>query len=728
MRAALLLFALGLSACNGCGRKTGVGSEAGAPSASASSSAPVEAHRLAAVEKAEQTRSSAAVTEQDLSSRNAVLRRHAARALARIADADASAKLAKALADEDPVVVTWAAYGLGYACKGREPATVRALVMRAASLAASPPAPMPKSLLDGPQAAIADALGRCGTAEAEATLRAWLAGDKPRAEAAALALGRLASRRKRLDDASVVALLDAASDPEGALENALFAFTRLSNVDDNVEARLLEVAKSSLDKSGRRRAFAVRALGRAGDAATDVLEKLVSDDKLTASERADAARELAKRGVGGRAALGRALAALVPGPAALSDKALTSDAWGPLITTLGSLEPPVRGAAHDIVERLQETPLPDKASPTLKRRVVTLRCTAAALLAGTASLYSKLRSCDPEEGGEIGALATIHVLDRGPLKGARYSRFEELTRSEHPRVREAALELIPAHPEIPGVRNILVHALGAKDLGTITTAAQVIAAYPTRASKEPVAEAKEGEPPPPVVPDPRVVTALKKAFDRKRPPDAIETTSALTAAAGALQLLSFKPAIEKLCGSDNPTVRQAAEKALGLLGDKSKKCEAKSPGAAPPELGKAPAEPVKLVFQTDAGVLSLRLEPDLAPVTVTRVSELARSGFYDGIVFHRVVPGFVVQFGDPGGDGYGGAGKLPLRCETSPAPFDTLTVGVALAGRDTGSSQLFVTLGPFPHLDGDYPLIGRAQPGWDRVAEGDIIRKVTVSN
>ena len=115
-----------------------------------------------------------------------------------------------------------------------------------------------------------------------------------------------------------------------------------------------------------------------------------------------------------------------------------------------------------------------------------------------------------------------------------------------------------------------------------------------------------------------------------------------------------------------------------------------------------------------------------APVTAARIAELVRSGFYDGVVFHRVVPGFVVQFGDPGGDGYGGAGKAPLRCETSPATFDAGSVGVALAGRDTGSSQLFVTVASYPHLDGDYPLIGKAGPGWDRIAHGDRIVKARI--
>jgi len=83
-----------------------------------------------------------------------------------------------------------------------------------------------------------------------------------------------------------------------------------------------------------------------------------------------------------------------------------------------------------------------------------------------------------------------------------------------------------------------------------------------------------------------------------------------------------------------------------------------------------------------------------------------------------------VQFGDRDGDGYGGAGLDALRCETSPAPFRQGVVGMALGGRDTGASQLFVTLGSSPHLDGDYAVLGTATGPWDSLVEGDRITKV----
>src|SRR5262249_9219063 len=187
------------------------------------------------------------------------------------------------------------------------------------------------------------------------------------------------------------------------------------------------------------------------------------------------------------------------------------------------------------------------------------------------------------------------------------------------------------------------------------------------------------------------------------------------------------PNAHPYCGHPNPTLREHGARALSLLKSSKTTCGAPAALATPAqELGHLAASEVKFELATDAGPFSITLDPSIAPVAVTRFADLARAGFYDGIVVHRVVPGFVVQFGDPGGDGFGGPGKEPLRREPTPRPFDTMSVGVALAGRDTGSSQLFVTLAPSPHLDGEYALVGRATGDWNAVAEGDVIQKVTV--
>jgi cyclophilin family peptidyl-prolyl cis-trans isomerase len=173
-------------------------------------------------------------------------------------------------------------------------------------------------------------------------------------------------------------------------------------------------------------------------------------------------------------------------------------------------------------------------------------------------------------------------------------------------------------------------------------------------------------------------------------------------------------------------MRERASKALRDLGDDVGTCTAPADAGAPAsEIDHLLTRDMRVTLKTDAGDLAIVFEPGLAPVAATRFVALAKAGFYDGIVVHRVVPGFVAQFGDPDGDGYGGAGAL-LRCETSPLPFGALDVGVALAGRDTGSSQLFVALARVPHLDGEYARVGHAEGDWWALAEGDAIRSVKV--
>jgi cyclophilin family peptidyl-prolyl cis-trans isomerase len=587
-------------------------------------------------------------------------------------------------------------------------------VSRAATLGADPPSG--KSLLD-PIEALADAIGRCGTPEAESTLRAWLDIDA-RENSAALALGRMASRKKRLDDSSIVSLLDAASRPERPLGAALFAFTRLSNLGESIEKRLFEVASEALTaKPGPRRSFAVRALGRTGPAGSDRLLGLIVEGKLTPGERADAARELAKPESKAQPLLRDALVAIVPKGASLDQ--LVGPEWGPVITVLNAVQPPL-GDSRPTLERLANLEVPK--SPSLARRVVALRCRATVLLSN-GNLSPRIEACDPDPNGVPGQLAVLEVIAQAKITGTRYRRWKELSESKNPLVRQAAIEKMAAHPEIQRPYEVLAHALRAPDGGTVVKAAEILAAYPNRASES---APEEGDAKAAVVkPHKEIVDALNTAFTVQRPPDATEVWAALMGAAGALQLLSFKPKLEAWCTGDNPTLRQHAEKALKLLSTHKSSCKPKGPGKAPPELDKTPTT-TTLVFVTDAGEVKLTLEPELAPVATERLIELARSGFFDGVVMHRVVPGFVVQLGDRGGDGTGGAGKEPLRCETSPVTFAQNRVGIALAGRDTGSSQLFVTLGAYPHLDGDYALVGSAEPGWEKIAQGDVVKKVRV--
>jgi cyclophilin family peptidyl-prolyl cis-trans isomerase/HEAT repeat protein len=131
---------------------------------------------------------------------------------------------------------------------------------------------------------------------------------------------------------------------------------------------------------------------------------------------------------------------------------------------------------------------------------------------------------------------------------------------------------------------------------------------------------------------------------------------------------------------------------------------------------------------TDRGTLELELFPAEAPVTVDNFVSLARRGYFDGQAFHRVVPNFVVQAGDPRGDGNGGPGYA-IRDELNPHRYSRGTLGMALSGPNTGGSQFFVTHSPQPHLDGGYTVFGQLRSGGDvldRIVQGDRIVRITI--
>jgi cyclophilin family peptidyl-prolyl cis-trans isomerase/HEAT repeat protein len=133
-------------------------------------------------------------------------------------------------------------------------------------------------------------------------------------------------------------------------------------------------------------------------------------------------------------------------------------------------------------------------------------------------------------------------------------------------------------------------------------------------------------------------------------------------------------------------------------------------------------------LHTRRGTIEIHLDVVEAPLTTASFVDLARQGFYDGLVFHRVEPGFVVQGGCPRGDGNGGPGYA-VRCEITRRSYGRGAVGMALSGKDTGGSQFFITLSPQPQLDGEYTLFGRVVSGMDavdRIRPGDVIERVEV--
>jgi cyclophilin family peptidyl-prolyl cis-trans isomerase len=142
----------------------------------------------------------------------------------------------------------------------------------------------------------------------------------------------------------------------------------------------------------------------------------------------------------------------------------------------------------------------------------------------------------------------------------------------------------------------------------------------------------------------------------------------------------------------------------------------------------APPVSTQIYFEMDRGLIQIELAVLDAPLTVENFISLARKKFFDGLTFHRVVPDFVVQGGDPRSDGEGGPGYT-IRDELNERPYLRGTVGMALDWADTGGSQFFITHSPQPQLDDRYTVFGRVIDGMeivDQIQTWDVIRRVIV--
>lgn len=129
-----------------------------------------------------------------------------------------------------------------------------------------------------------------------------------------------------------------------------------------------------------------------------------------------------------------------------------------------------------------------------------------------------------------------------------------------------------------------------------------------------------------------------------------------------------------------------------------------------------------LLIELKDGTVKIQMRPDLAPRHVKRIKELAREGFYDGIIFHRVIEGFMAQTGDPKGQGTGGSGKN-IKAEFSKAPHERGVCSMARAMNvDSADSQFFICFANANFLDGQYSVWGKVTEGMefvDKIARGE---------
>jgi len=138
-----------------------------------------------------------------------------------------------------------------------------------------------------------------------------------------------------------------------------------------------------------------------------------------------------------------------------------------------------------------------------------------------------------------------------------------------------------------------------------------------------------------------------------------------------------------------------------------------------------------VTMETIRGSIVIELYPEHAPKTVNNFVFLAREGYYDGVSFHRVIPDFVIQGGDPTGTGRGGPGyKFEDEVKGNPLRHETGVLSMANAGPNTNGSQFFITHSPQPHLDGKHTVFGKVTSGMDvvnAIRQGDKMIKVVVT-
>ena len=264
----------------------------------------------------------------------------------------------------------------------------------------------------------------------------------------------------------------------------------------------------------------------------------------------------------------------------------------------------------------------------------------------------------------------------------------------------------------PDLERVLIDRLRADDFAVRTAAAGALADLEIASAVEPLVQAYEDA-----------------MGDRT-----YVARAAMLRALARLDPATARPLLEDALTDPKWAVRVHARE---LLGELAAAVEPSAIRPAPPSRGADDpvwttlAEPEfspQAYIETDRGTIEIELAILDAPLAVANFMTLARQGFFNGVAIHRIVPDFVVQDGDPRGDGSGGPGYT-IRDEINQRPYLRGTVGMALDWADTGGSQFFITHSPQPHLDGIYTVFGRVVSGMevvDRLVPWDVVREVRI--
>ncbi len=286
----------------------------------------------------------------------------------------------------------------------------------------------------------------------------------------------------------------------------------------------------------------------------------------------------------------------------------------------------------------------------------------------------------------------------------------ELTADKDMRVRGPALRAL-AKVGAPDLVRRLVDALDADDFVVRAVAAELLG------------EARPAD----------GAAALAAAYTRAESDAAYAARAAAVAALGKYGTDEAKAVIRRALEDKDWPVRWRAAEVLRSLGEAGATPGLPAPLRRPAayfesEAFLRPTFSPHAFIETKKGTIELELDLVQAPATSQSFVDLAKLGFFNGIRIHRLVPNFVMQAGDPRGDGEGGPGFVVMD-ELSPTPYVRGTVGMALDWRDTAGSQFFITMSPQPHLDAKYTVFGRVVQGsdvLDRLSQWDTIDRVRI--
>jgi cyclophilin family peptidyl-prolyl cis-trans isomerase/HEAT repeat protein len=612
------------------------------------------------------------------------IRRRAALAIGRVKLSSGVAPLVSTLADADPDVRAMAAFALGLM---GDPSAESALL---------PLLSDPEPLVRGRAADALGAMGAKGAAEAIGKLAGELARTGPVAamapddeswpaapEAEAFKLGLFALVRLRAYEPLATAVLEG-NRPISTWWPVAYALQRIE--DKRAAPALLHL----LGTEGRyTRAFAARGLGalRDASAAPPLLALLEPSAKSGLEVSVQAVRALAQLNA---AEAAEPLVRLAGDPSTHPNLRLEA------IAALGAMH---ADAALQLVQDLVSS-----ESPAM--RSAALRAVAAI---DQESFVFVLASLEPDRDWHVRS-TLAGLLAQLPAE-ISLDRLRGMLQDDDKRVWPAVLGAL-VRLRAPGIDTILLEHLKEADFAVRASAAGLLEELKPAGAAE----------------------ALRDAYKAGLPDSA---SAARVAALEALTAYGADEANEtlKLALADKDwSVRLRAAALLRTLDPASEAEEAirPAPGQPPapyddPQLV-APEVSPRAFIETAHGTIEFELTVLDAPQTVRNFMNLARKGFFNGLQVHRVVPNFVVQDGDPRGDGRGGPG-YSIRDELNDRPFLRGTVGMALGGPDSGGSQFFITHSPQPHLDGRYTVFGRVVKGMevvDRISVGDVIQRIRV--